>query len=186
DLVPRGPGQERDQVLLLVQVVRLRLDPVKEAPPDTLEEVDRVEPRPEETRELAADDQADLRLVTAEKLPRSLLVSVLDPGQELADVARAPAMQLFTRRHGSLPRSSRPVVVRLYLFRPCARARSDGYEKKPTSDERQPLLPTCHLADRSTRRGNTGKTAPSRVQLLGLVERRPPPGAPAAIGEGPD
>src|SRR5271165_6032472 len=44
DLVPRGPGQKRNQVLLLIQVVRFRLDPVKETPPDTLQEVGRVEP----------------------------------------------------------------------------------------------------------------------------------------------
>src|SRR5437868_11976843 len=68
DLVPRGPRQERDQILLLVQVVRTRPDLVEEAPPYALKEVERIEPGPQQPRQLAADDQADLGLVAGQQL----------------------------------------------------------------------------------------------------------------------
>src|SRR5208337_5564456 len=42
------------------------------------------------------------------------------------------------------------VVVRLCPFKPCACARSDGYEKKTTSDSRQPLLPVGNVLGRSS------------------------------------
>src|SRR5438105_1176557 len=60
DLVSRGPRQERDQVLLLVQVGRTRPDLLEETSPYALEKVERIEPCPQQPGQLAADDQADL------------------------------------------------------------------------------------------------------------------------------
>ena len=52
DFIPRGPRQERDQVLLVVQVDGTGADPVEEAPPHALEEVERIEPRPQQPGQL--------------------------------------------------------------------------------------------------------------------------------------
>src|SRR5271166_1087574 len=64
------------------------------------------------------------------------------------------------------------VVVRLCLFRPCACARSDGYEKKTTSDERQPLLPVGNvLGPSSFVRITRGDPHCKVLSVVGRIDR---------------
>ena len=75
---------------------------MEEAPPDALEEVERVEPRPQELRQLPVHHQADLRLIPRQQLARRGLVPLPDPVQDLAEVP-APLLRRLTVGHGTHP-----------------------------------------------------------------------------------
>ena len=86
---------------------------MEQAPPTAREDVDRGEPRPEHPRQLAADDQADLSLVSRQEVAGGVLVARMNPGQEAADVvARHLVSERIADRHGAvsfLDRESLPM-----------------------------------------------------------------------------
>src|SRR5262249_38262229 len=81
--------------------------PAEEAAPDALEEVERVEPRPQQPRQLPPHHQAHLGLVPGQQLARGVLVAGLDAGQERSDLA-VPLCGRISATHGLASASSHP------------------------------------------------------------------------------
>ena len=81
-------------------------DPAEEAPPDALEEVERVEPRPQQPGQLPADDQPDLGLVPRQQLARRVLVPGVirarNAGMSLSSSPGPPSVATRIDRHGRL------------------------------------------------------------------------------------
>src|SRR5262249_6840839 len=71
----------------VVESLRAGAQAAEEGRPDALEEVERVEPRPQQPGELAADDQADLGLVAGEQLAGGRFVPGPDAGEERPELA---------------------------------------------------------------------------------------------------
>jgi hypothetical protein len=76
----RSPSQKGDKMPRILEIMRARAHSLEEAAPHALEKIERVKPRPQEARKLAADDQAHLSFVTGQQLARGVLVTFLDPG----------------------------------------------------------------------------------------------------------
>ena len=89
----------------VLELRRARPHPPEEAPPDALEEVERVEPRPQQPGQLPADDQPDLRLVAGQQLVRRRLVARPDPAEERPQLRPRPVLGT-DQRPCSLPPSS--------------------------------------------------------------------------------
>ena len=129
DLVLRRPRQEGDQMPRILEFGRSGPDFAEEAPPDALEEVERVEPRPQEPGQLPAHHQADLGLVPLQELTRGLLVARLDPGEETTDVALLVEGHIHNRHR----RASFPCRAELPIHRPRLR-RSDRCAPRAYTD----------------------------------------------------
>src|SRR5262249_3941426 len=119
---------------------RAGAQPAEEARPDALQEVERVEPRPQELGELAAHDEADLGLVAGEQLMGGQFVPVADAVEErpefaspgwVAVVVRIRAARRIARGHrGLLPR----VAALGFLDRAAIRTVSPGASYRPVPE----------------------------------------------------
>src|SRR6185312_1515641 len=85
-LVLRSPGQKGDKVPRILKLRRTPADPPEETPPDALKEVQRVETRTQQPRELPAHHQPDFGLVPRQELSGRVLVPRADSLQERRDV----------------------------------------------------------------------------------------------------
>src|SRR5271154_6886696 len=74
-LILRSPSQKGDKMPRILEFGRRGPHAAEEAPPDTLEEIERVEARPEQPGQLTAHHQADLGLVALQKLARGSFVT---------------------------------------------------------------------------------------------------------------
>ena len=104
DLVLRHLGEERDEVTRVLEPLRARAESHEEARPDALEEVQRVEPRPQQPGELPPHHEADLGLVSGEQLARGQFVPGPDAVEERPKLAPAGLLPVMVRVAGRIAR----------------------------------------------------------------------------------
>src|SRR5207253_3052973 len=104
-LILRSPRQERDKVPRVFEFRRCAPHPAEEAPPHALQEVERIEPRPEQPRQLSPHDQPDLGFEPAQQLARRTVITRLDPLEEFRQLALA-SLRLRWLAEGHQPASS--------------------------------------------------------------------------------
>src|SRR5262249_40948814 len=103
----RSPRQECDKVTRVFEFRRRGPHPPEEAPPDALQEVQRIEPGPQQPWQLTTHHQADLGLVPAQQLARRAIIARLDAPQEIGELAGG-WLRWLAERHG--PNSSLRLV----------------------------------------------------------------------------
>lgn len=78
--------EKTDEEPRVLEPFRAGAQAAEEGRPDALEEVDGVEPRPQQPGQLAPDDQANLRLVAGEQLARGRFIAVPDAAEQGLDI----------------------------------------------------------------------------------------------------